>query len=92
MWRNEEIDENVIAIALYKLREVNGVESVERIILPPVATPYPMFGFNPMANQGVVLKINGTQCFLHADEARDMCHNEFGTQAAENFVNKILGK
>ncbi len=88
----EEMDENVIAVAMYKLREVEGVTSVERIIIEGPPTPYPMIGFDPIANAGIPLKINGIQAFLPYEHARDMCSLQFGKQIAENFIQKILYK
>ena len=45
MFSFEEIDENVVAIALYKIRDVEGVQKAERIILPPPPSMFP----SPMA-------------------------------------------
>jgi hypothetical protein len=86
----EEIDENVVAIAMYKIREVPGVNKVERKILPSPPSLYPVIGIDPMANAGIVLEINGNQVFLPYLEAKDMCHSEFGQQIAENFVKKVI--
>jgi len=88
----EEMDENVIAVAMYKLREVEGVISVERITINNAPTPYPIIGFDPIANAGIVLKINGIQAFLPYEHARDMCSLQFGKQIAENFIKRTLYK
>lgn len=88
----EEIDENVVAVAIYKLREIEGVAKVERIILPEPPTMYPTIGFDPMKNAGVVLEINGIRSFLPYIQAKDICHPILGPQIAENFVKKVLGK
>ncbi|HPI82391.1 MAG TPA: hypothetical protein PK122_04125 [Candidatus Paceibacterota bacterium] len=90
MFSFEEIDENIVAIALYKIRDVKGVEKAERIILPPPPSMFPSMGFDPMANQGIVLEINGKRCFLPYIEAKDMCHNTLGPMIAENFVRRNL--
>lgn len=84
---SEEIDENVVAVAIYKLRNVNGYTKVERL---DITGPDEIIGFNPMANAGIPLKINGIQTFLPYDHARDMCSLQFGDQIAENFVSKTL--
>lgn len=86
----EEMDENVIAVAMYKLREIEEVTSVERIIIEGPPTPYPMIGFDPIANAGIPLKINGISTFLPYEHARDMCSLQFGQQIAENYVKKVL--
>jgi hypothetical protein len=88
----EEIDENTVAVAIYKLREIEGVTKVERIILPEPPTLYPTIGFDPMKNAGVVLEINGIRSFLPYIQAKDICHPSLGPQIAENFVKKVLGK
>jgi hypothetical protein len=90
MIRFEEIDENVVAVAMYKMREVPGVNKVEKIILPEPPTLYPVIGFDPMANSGTVLEINGIRTFLPYLEAKDMCHPTLGQQITENFVKKVL--
>ena len=91
MFSFEELDENVVAIALYKIREVPGVTEAKRIILPEPPMEHPFIGFHPFANAGIVLDINGKRCFLPYPEAKDMCHNTLGPQIAENFVKKVLG-
>jgi len=89
---HEEMDENVIAVAMYKLRDVEEVSSVERIIIEGPPTPYPLIGFDPIANAGISLKINGISTFLPYEHARDMCSLQFGKQIAENFIKKLLYK
>lgn len=92
MFAREEIDENVVAVAIYKLRNANGGTKVERIEYPTPLTQYPTIGFDPLANSGIPLKIEGIQAFLPFDHARDICSLEFGDKIAENFVNKTLNK
>lgn len=92
MFAQEEIDENVVAVALYKLREVNGGTNVERINVDGPPSEYPMIGFDPIANSGIILKVEGIQAFLPFDQARDMCSLQFGDQIAENFIKKIVNK
>ena len=90
IYGTEEIDENIIAIAMYKLRGVPGVNSVERVFMGNCPTPFPMIGFDPVANAGVPLKINDKQVWLSYFEAVDMTHDKFGQQIAENYVKKVL--
>lgn len=92
MFAQEEIDENVVAVALYKLREVNGGTNVKRITYDGPPSEHAVIGFDPIANSGIPLEIEGVQAFLPFDHARDMCSLQFGDQIAENFVNKILNK
>lgn len=92
IYGTEEMDDNIIAIAMYKIREVPGVNKVERVFMGNCPTPLPMIGFDPISNSGIALNINDKQVFLSYFEAKDMTHTDFGQQIAENFVKKITGK
>jgi len=90
IYGTEEMDDNIIAIAMYKIREVPGVNKVERVFMGDCPTPFPMIGFDPMFNAGIPLKINDKQVWLSYFEAKDMTHSEFGEKIAENYVKKVL--
>lgn len=90
IYGTEEMDDNVIEIAIYKIRQVQGVNKVERITVKSLPTPFPMIGFDPVANAGVPLKINDKQVWLSYFEAKDMTHSELGEKIAENYVKKVL--
>jgi len=88
-----ELDDNVIQIALYKMRNVNGgtkVTLVDRNISDqiPMAT---MMGDN-LDYLGIQLEVEGIRAFLPYDYIKDMCSLQFGDMIAENFVKKITGK
>ena len=88
-----EIDDNILQIALYKMRNVNGgtkVTLVDRNISDqiPMAT---MLGDN-LDYLGIQLEVEGVRTFLPYDYIKDMCSLQFGDQIAENFVKKILNK
>lgn len=88
-----EIDDNIIQIALYKMRNVNGgtkVILVDRNISDqiPMAT---MLGDN-LDYLGIQFEIEGIKAFLPYDYIKDMCSLQFGDQIAENFVKKIVNK
>jgi hypothetical protein len=90
IYGTEEMDENIIAIAMYKIREVPGVSKVERVFMGDCPTPFPMIGFDPIANSGFPLLINDKQVWLSYFEAKDMTHDQFGQQIAANYVKKVL--
>jgi hypothetical protein len=93
MFLSSEIDDNVIQIALYKMREVNGgtnVKLVERNISDNV--PYEMMMHDAFDYLGITIEIENIKTFITYDHLKDMCSLQFGNQIAENFVNKTLGK
>jgi len=88
-----EIDDNVLQIALYKMRNVNGgtnVKLVDRNISDQVPMAV-MMGDN-LDYLGIKLEVEGVTAFLPYDYIKDMCSLQFGDQIAENFVKKILNK
>ena len=88
-----DIDDNILQIALYKMRQVNGgtkVTLVDRNISDqiPMAT---MLGDN-LDYLGIQLEVEGIRTFIPYDCIVDMSNLQVGDLIAENFVNKILNK
>lgn len=88
-----EIDDNILQLALYKMRNVNGgtkVILVDRNISDqiPMAT---MLGDN-LDYLGIQLEIEGVKVFFPYDYIKDISNLQFGDKIAEHFVKKIVNK
>ena len=86
-----EIDDNIVQIALYKMRNVNSgtkVTLVNREISDNV--PYEVMMNDSFDYLGLLLEIEGIRTFIPYDHIKDMCNLQFGDQIAEAYVNKIL--
>ena len=93
MFISHEMDENVIQVALYTMREVNGgteVKLLDQQISDKV--PDQIVMADSLDYAGILISVNGIQTFLPYDHARDMCTPQFGMQIAENFINEIIRK
>jgi hypothetical protein len=86
-----EIDDNVLQIALYKMRNVNGgtkVTIVDREVSDKVPMQV-MLGDN-LDYLGVLVEIENKRSFIPYDNIKDMCNLQFGDQIAEAWINKVL--